>query len=244
MGCSGSKNESTEKKVEETVAAAPSAATPASAAPASAAPDSPAPPPVPVPDEISALLKSFTAALNGDAEAVKASCTDDCMFNPPGAPPMPMEAMMGMMAGMKSVWPDWTSRLCFIEAGPDADTFIVGTQQVIGVMKGDFPAMGPFPAVAMADVPERCKKEALTLPVEVGTYKIKDGKVASGSYKPNGEFRADWKANGGLEPDAFSLEWWPQGMVGFGLVFKWFDKLDLLPAPPAAAPANADSMGA
>lgn len=198
----------------------------------------PEPPKVPevvpeeVPEEVSALLKKFNEGMNGDAEALKATTTAETMFNPPGAPPMSMEVFAGMMAGMKGTWPDWTSRLCFVELGPEPDTYIVGTQQCIGVMKADFPAMGPFPAVAMADVPARCKTDALTLPVEVGLYTIKDGKVLSGAYKPNGEYREDWKANGGVEPDSFSMEWWPQGMVGFGLVFKFFDKLDLLPGPP------------
>jgi len=190
-----------------------------------------------VPEDVTALLKKFNEGMNGNAEALKASCAEGCTFNPPGAPPMPMEAMAGMMTACKAVWPDWTSSLCFVEVGPDPDTFLVGTQQCMGVMKADFPAMGPFPAVAMADVHERCKTEPLTLPVEVGTYKIKDGKVASGFYAANGEFREDWKASGGVEPDVFTKEWWPKGFVGFGLVFKWFDKVDLLPAPTPAAPA-------
>ena len=83
--------------------------------------------------------------------------TDDCLMNPPGAPPMPVAVMTGMMAGLRaSCWPTWKSK--FHGATKNADgTYNVLTQQCLGPMAADFPAMGPFPEVKLDSVPEIMK---------------------------------------------------------------------------------------
>ena len=183
-------------------------------------------------EEKTALMEKFNAKLFDGTIADGTVTTADCTFNPPGAPAMPMEAFAAMTNGCKACFPDWTSKLCKVEEGPTPDTAICMTQQLMGCMKGDFPAMGPMPAVAMSEVPERCKTEELTLVVEVGLYTFKDGKVSKGEYKASGEFREDWKGNGGVEPSAFVSEHWPKGLVGFGVVFAWFEQLGKMPIPP------------
>ena len=183
-------------------------------------------------EEKTALMEKFNAKLFDGTIADGTVTTADCTFNPPGAPAMPMDAFQQMTNGCKACFPDWTSKLCKVEEGPTPDTAICMTQQLMGCMKGDFPAMGPMPAVAMSEVPERCKTEELTLVVEVGLYTFKDGKVSKGEYKASGEFREDWKGNGGVEPSAFVSEHWPKGLVGFGVVFAWFEQLGKMPIPP------------
>ena len=49
----------------------------------------------PVEPEVDELLKNFCKF---EADMAKYT-TEDCMMNPPGAPPMPVEMMAGMMAG-------------------------------------------------------------------------------------------------------------------------------------------------
>ena len=58
-----------------------------------------------------------------------------------------------------------------------ASPSLVLTQQCLGPMKGDFPAMGPFPFVALDSVPEVLKTEDLACPVEVGTFTLNEDKT-------------------------------------------------------------------
>ena len=149
------------------------------------------------------------------------------MFNPPGAPPMPIADLAGMMAGTKTAFPKWVSK-CFGVSKNEDGTYTVLTQQVIGPMEADFPAMGPFPAVALASVPEVMKMN-LAFPVEVGTYRIADGKIANGTYAgltkdvPEAgvtpEVSAIWNKKGDLSD------------VGFGAVFTLMG-VTLPPPPP------------
>jgi len=162
-------------------------------------------------------------------------CTEGAMFNPPGAPPMPIEAMLGMIKPMQSAFPNWTSKCFGVEKNADG-TYTVLTQQCIGAMQGDLAAMGPFPPVALAQVPELVKNGPLNFPVEVGTYTLsKDGtKIASGTYHgatrevPGSDvtpqIEAMWNKVGDLSD------------VGFGALFKLLG-VDL-PPPPPAAPAS------
>ena len=70
--------------------------------------------------------------------------------------------------GMAVACPDWKSLCLGIEKNEDG-TYTVLTQQCCGAMKADLPAVEgtPFPAVAVAEIPEEAKIE-MTLPVEVG----------------------------------------------------------------------------
>ena len=129
-------------------------------------------------DEI-AIYKFCTGLADGSA---KEQCAEGCEMGPPGAPPLPMDAMLGICAKMTVAFPDWKS-LCLGITKNDDGTYSVLTQQVIGAMKADLPAIEgfPFPAVAVAEIPEEAKIE-MTLPVEVGTYTMEDGKVKKGLY--------------------------------------------------------------
>ena len=71
---------------------------------------------------------------------------------------MPIGVMIGMMGGLKGTWPSWESKMLGVTKNKDG-TYSVLTQQVLGPMKADFPAMGPFPFVALSSVPEVMKTE-------------------------------------------------------------------------------------
>ena len=122
--------------------------------------------------EALATLSKFCAFGDDCAEYA----TDDCLMNPPGAPPMPVAVMTGMMAGLRaSCWPTWKSK--FHGATKNADgTYNVLTQQCLGPMAADFPAMGPFPEVKLDSVPEIMKTEDLCNPVEVGKFELTEDK--------------------------------------------------------------------
>ena len=174
-----------------------------------------------------------TGLQDGSTKAVSA---EGCEFGPPGAPPLPVDAMLAISAkGMGVAFPDWKSLCLGIEKNEDG-TYTVLTQQVLGAMKADLPAVEgfPFPAVAVAEIPEEAKIE-VTLPVEVGTYTMEDGKVKKGLYV--GESRDG--VEGAAEPTPAFVEMWKAGpeTQGFAGFFKFVGKP--LPAPPADdAPAE------
>ena len=174
-----------------------------------------------------------TGLQDGSTKAVSA---EGCEFGPPGAPPLPIDAMLAYCGqGMAVACPDWKSLCLGIEKNEDG-TYTVLTQQVLGAMKADLPAIEgfPFPAVAVAEIPEEAKIE-MTLPVEVGTYTMEDGKVKKGLYV--GEIRDG--VEGAAEPTPAFVEMWKAGpeTQGFAGFFKFVGKP--LPAPPADdAPAE------
>ena len=184
-------------------------------------------------DEI-AIYKFCVGLQDGSTKAVSA---EGCEFGPPGAPPLPIDAMLAYCGqGMVVACPDWKSLCLGIEKNEDG-TYTVLTQQVLGAMKADLPAVEgfPFPAVAVAEIPEEAKIE-VTLPVEVGTYTMEDGKVKKGLYV--GEIRDG--VEGAAEPTPAFVEMWKAGpeTQGFAGFFKFLGKP--LAAPPADdAPAEA-----
>ena len=184
-------------------------------------------------DEI-AIYKFCVGLQDGSTKAVSA---EGCEFGPPGAPPLPIDAMLAYCGqGMVVACPDWKSLCLGIEKNEDG-TYTVLTQQVLGAMKADLPAIEgfPFPAVAVAEIPEEAKIE-MTLPVEVGTYTMEDGKVKKGLYV--GEIRDG--VEGAAEPTPAFVEMWKAGpeTQGFAGFFKFLGKP--LAAPPADdAPAEA-----
>ena len=185
-------------------------------------------------DEI-AIYKFCVGLQDGSTKAVSA---EGCEFGPPGAPPLPIDALLGICGtGMAVAFPDW-KRLCLGIAKNEDGTYTVLTQQVIGAMKADLPALAgfPFPAVAVAEIPEEAKIE-MTLPVEVGTYTMEDGKVKKGLYV--GELRDG--VEGAAEPTPAFVEMWKAGpeTQGFAGFFKFVGKP--LPAPPADDAAAADA---
>ena len=46
----------------------------------------------------------------------------------------------------------------------------MGTQQLTGAMQADMKAVGPFPAVSLAEAPAAIKEAGLILPVEIGLF--------------------------------------------------------------------------
>ena len=184
-------------------------------------------------DEI-AIYKFCTGLADGSA---KEQCAEGCEMGPPGAPPLPMDAMLGICAKMTVAFPDWKSLCLGIEKNEDG-TYTVLTQQVCGAMKADLPAVEgtPFPEVKVAEIPDEAKIE-MTLPVEVGTYTMEDGKVKKGLYV--GEIRDG--VEGAAEPTPAFVEMWKAGpeTQGFAGFFKFVGKP--LPAPPADDAAAADA---
>ena len=185
-------------------------------------------------DEI-AIYKFCVGLQDGSTKAVSA---EGCEFGPPGAPPLPIDAMLAYCGqGMAVACPDWKSLCLGIEKNEDG-TYTVLTQQVLGAMKGDFPLIEgtPFPEVKVAEIPDEAKIE-ITLPVEVGTYTMEDGKVKKGLYV--GEIRDG--VEGAAEPTPAFVEMWKAGpeTQGFAGFFKFVGKP--LPAPPADDAAAADA---
>ena len=128
--------------------------------------------------------------------------------------------MAGMMAGMKTTWPGWESK--YWGATKNADgTYTVLTQQCLGPMKADFPAMGPFPEVKLDSVPEICKTEDLANPVEKGTITLSEDKtkVAKLSYEIDSHLDTGMLGKGSPSIEAI---WGKAGNgsdVGFGALF-------------------------
>jgi len=92
-----------------------------------------------------------TGFLDGSITAVSA---EKATMAPPGAPPMGLPMMLGMIGQVKEAFPQWESLVQFVELQDDG-TCIVGTQQVSGPMTADMPAMGPFPEVKLVRVRHR-----------------------------------------------------------------------------------------
>ena len=184
-------------------------------------------------DEI-AIYKFCVGLQDGSTKAVSA---EGCEFGPPGAPPLPIDAMLGICKNMVGALPDWKSLCLGIEKNEDG-TYTVLTQQLLGAMKGDFPLIEgmPFPEVKVAEIPDEAKIE-ITLPVEVGTYTMEDGKVKKGLYV--GEIRDG--VEGAAEPTPAFVEMWKAGpeTQGFAGFFKFVGKP--MPAPPADDAAAADA---
>ena len=119
-------------------------------------------------DEI-AIYKFCTGLADGSA---KEQCAEGCEMGPPGAPPLPMDVMLGICGKMTVAFPDWKSLCLGIEKNEDG-TYSVLTQQIIGAMKADLPAIEdtPFPEVKLEELPDEAKIE-MTLPVG-GSAQIK-----------------------------------------------------------------------
>lgn len=188
----------------------------------------PPPPSTDVEPEVLDMLSKFCKF---DAEATQYA-DKDCMLNPPGAPPMPFEAVNGMMAAMKGPWPAWESKFHGASKNPDG-TYAVLTQQCPGPMKGDFPAMGPFPFIAFDPLPDIVKTEDLKNPIEVGTFTLTADKtkVVKAAYEIDSH-KGHSKVGGG-SPSVTEV-WGKKGDgsdVGFGAYFALMGVE--MPAPPA-----------
>ena len=189
-------------------------------------------------DEI-AIYKFCVGLQDGSTKAVSA---EGCEFGPPGAPPLPIDAMLGICGtGMAVAFPDWKSLCLGIEKNEDG-TYTVLTQQCCGAMKADLPAVEgtPFPEVKVEEIPETGKVEMI-FPVEETTYTIADGKItkagSTGGIKEASEVEG---ANTEVTP--YLLEQWKAGNGGFGAIYGLLGKTLAAPEEPAevisAAPAE------
>ena len=66
-----------------------------------------------------------TGLQDGSTKEVSA---EGCEFGPPGAPPLPIDAMLGICKNMVGALPDWKSLCLGIEKNEDG-TYTVLTQQ-------------------------------------------------------------------------------------------------------------------
>ena len=201
--------------------------------------------PGPSEKEVKELVDKWIADwFNGKAAE---SCTSDCMFNPPGAPPMPVTDMMNLLNGVHTAFPNWKP-VCHGVTKDKKDkeglTFTVLTQQCTGAMEADLPALGPFPAVPLDSVPDIMKTD-IKFPVEVGTYTVRmDGdtlKISNGTYA--GATKKIAKSNPTEEIDKMWNKKGDLSDVGFGALFKIMG-VDLSPPPAADAAAPAATEAA
>lgn len=184
-----------------------------------------------------ATCRTFGAGLmDGTALPVSA---DKATMNPPGAPPMGLPMMMGMIEVTKGAFPQWKSEVVFVEEQHDG-TCIVGTQQISGPMTGDMAAMGPFPEVKLDGAPALAKA-GVVFPVEVGRYTLtpEGDKVQCATYfgevrpgcgrEPTPEVLAMWNKKGDLSD------------VGFGALYQVMLGAPI-PAPPPLAPPESVAL--
>lgn len=187
---------------------------------------------LPTPPPEMATLKGFATGFMDKTTANFAA--PECTFNPPGAPPMPIDAFLGMMPAMTVSFPNWESRFLGAEKQEDG-TWKVKTQQAVGPMVADLKLGGPFPDLPLDKVPASWKTgTGATFPVEVGTYKLsEDGtKVLSGTY--DGTIDESY-GGGSQEMSAEVKKIWnkkgDQSDCGFGCMFQIAGIA--MPAPPA-----------
>ena len=196
---------------------------------------------LPAPPPEMAVLKAFCTGFQSKKTLEYAA--PGCMFNPPGAPPMPIEAFMGMIDSMNAAWPDWDSRFLGAEKQENG-TWKVKTQQSVGKMVADFKPGGPLPNLPLSKAPASWKSVGCTFPVEVGTYTMsEDGtKVLKATY--DGTFDASY-AGGSQETSPEVAAIWnkkgDQSDTGFGCMYQ----LAGIPMPPPpSAPSPDMLMGA
>ena len=159
-------------------------------------------------------------------------CTEDAEAEYPGAPPFPVPFMMGITTKFAAAFPDWKSQCLSITKNDDG-TYTCLEQQIVGAMKADMPAIEgtPFPAVAVAEIPEEAKIE-IVMPVEVGKITLTDGKVSKGEWV--GETKEG--VEGAEEPTPYMAEQWKAGKGGFAAIYSFVGKpLPEAPAEEAAA---------
>jgi len=150
-------------------------------------------------------------------------CTDGCMMTAHGGVVMPVDAFMGTCTGFKQsgAFPDWVWTNKTMEELPDGRVKI-GSQQSTGALQADLPAMGPFPAVSLAEAPDAIKKEGLVLPVEVGFVSFNDDATKITAL--------DWGSGElGDTTESNCMDEWGAGVVGMALLYSRLGKP--LPAP-------------
>ena len=161
-------------------------------------------------DEEILLYKASQGYKDGTA---KDYCAEGAELCYPGAPPFPVDFMMGITTKFAGAFPDWKSQCLSITKNDDG-TYTCLEQQIVGAMKADMPAIEgtPFPEVKLAEIPEEAKVE-IVFPVEVTTYTLEGGKikkiVSAGETKEGVEGQV-------AEITPYMKEQWAAGNGGFG----------------------------
>ena len=162
-------------------------------------------------------------------------CTEDAEVAYPGAPPFPVEFMMGITTKFGVAFPDWKS-LCLSITKNEDGTYTLLEQQIVGALKADMPAIEgtPFPEVKLEEVPETGKVEMI-FPVEETTYTLEGGKIKkAGSVGVTKDPAEVEGANADVTP--YLKEQWDAGKGGFGAIYSMLGKpLPEAPAEEAAA---------
>ena len=130
-----------------------------------------------LPDEES--IRRFVCGLRPGGAAEKMA-SHDCLLSLPGMPPMQLTALLQIKADALRAFPQWETVCHGVQKNNDG-SYTVLTQQRVGPMRHDLPAMGPFPTVSVASVSSIMQVD-LNLPVEVGTFTMVDGKVMAVEY--------------------------------------------------------------
>ena len=130
-----------------------------------------------LPDEES--IRRFVCGLRPGGAAEKMA-SHDCLLCLPGMPPMQLTALLQIKADILRAFPRWETVCHGVQKNNDG-SYTVLTQQHVGPMQHDLPAMGPFPPVSVESVSSIMQVD-LNLPVEVGTFTMVDGKVMAVEY--------------------------------------------------------------
>ena len=175
-------------------------------------------------DAISMVMTQIQQGEDGDFSM----CSEDCMFQVPGAPLMPIKMVASMCLAMKTAF-TWDNSTKFeTDKAEYVDGNIVvqaKSQQRIGVMTADLPAIGPFPAVSLAEASDKCKATPCILPWEYGLYTFNPtGKLCKVAYDSS-------KAPTDDDGNATTLEYTPS--VGFPTIYAHMG-VALPPPPPSS----------
>mmetsp|Transcript_1443 Transcript_1443/g.3371 ORF Transcript_1443/g.3371 Transcript_1443/m.3371 type:complete len:388 (+) Transcript_1443:215-1378(+) len=187
----------------------------------------PAPPKEVTPEHKELIVKVATGFR--DEAILTPLAAEGCWLSPPGAPQFDVPKLCSMMSGYKEVWPDWVSKVDeqkieFVSETDAQIVYKVWTQQRLGLMKADLPALEPFPACTLADAPARVKETETILPFESGLYTLDKASCKL--------VCANWEGEVGEAADSTTMDMTPP--VGMGMLYGQLLGLPM-PAPPAEA---------
>ena len=136
----------------------------------------------------------------------------------PRADPITYLALSELMAKLRKAFPKWHSTAQVVAEFSDGSCK-VKTQQFVGKMGGDLPAVYPFPGCTLAEAPTMAKTTKLVLPEEFATFSFTaDGTMITGVV---------WSGEVGSAAGATAIEMDPP--VGMIAVCTWLGKRGEIP---------------